>query len=82
MRRKAGFLAVAVVLIAGVICAILRYTGKITSAPWDALTVALIAGGAVGAVVLAIFHAYHLEGVETEEAERLKRQRRRRRTRS
>ena len=61
MRRLMAFAAVAVVLAAGVVCAVLLRAHDIHGTPWVATTVALIAAGAVGALVLAIIHSYHLE---------------------
>lgn len=78
MKRLAAVLVVGAVLVAGLVCAVLRYTGTVSGTPMDALTVALIAFGAVGAIVLGVFHAYHLEEVETEDARRRKRLQRRR----
>ena len=78
MKRLAAVVVVGVVLVAGLVCAVLRYTGTVDGAPMVGLTVALIGFGAVGAIVLGVFHAYHLEEEETEDAERRKRLRRRR----
>ncbi|MDX6307245.1 MAG: hypothetical protein QOI06_291 [Nocardioidaceae bacterium] len=61
MRRLVAFIAVGVVLAAGVVCAVMLRAHDIHGTPWVATTVVLIAAGAVGALVLAIIHAYHLE---------------------
>jgi hypothetical protein len=61
MKRIAMFTSVGALLVAAIVCIALLRDHTIHGAPWVAVTVALMAAGAVGLLVLVVAHAHALE---------------------